>query len=79
MFIYARLPPTVCELFYEDMNELKFEECSIQFINLKASGLRMIEDMGHTSRQPNPYIRFIASFIPEKKKWKTEVQKQVLR
>jgi hypothetical protein len=79
MFVCARLPPTVCELFYENTNEWKSEEGSIQFINLTASGLRMIEDLSQTSQQPNPYVRFIAPFFSEKKKWKTEVQKQVLR
>jgi len=76
MFVFARLPPSVGEIFNESDRKMNAENVSIHFNNLSATELRLIEDTNSNPREPNPYLRFVAPFLSEKKKWKTQVIRQ---
>jgi hypothetical protein len=52
------------------------KEVFVKFSGLRAHKLKHLKEKGK-KKDPNPYIKFIAPFLPNDQKWKTSIAKKV--
>lgn len=52
------------------------KEVFVKFYGLRAHQLKHLKEKGK-KKDPNPYIKFIAPFLPNDQKWKTSIAKKV--
>ncbi len=74
----ARLPVPMWNSLHDKPVFIPSEgkEVFVKFFGLRAYKLKHLKEKGK-KKDPNPYIKFIAPFLPNDQKWKTSIAKKV--